>query len=99
MKDAKQEQLEACRPSSLRMTPLECVEYCLKKLFADKQHKCLDEISPDLTYEEVIGGLLVARDLLTTGTIAKQRGRKYFSGVVVKVFDSKGNIVKVSCRR
>ena len=89
MKDATQQALEACRPTA---TPLEGVQYCLKKLYEDSQHKCLDKICPDLTYEEVIGVLLQARDLITTGQVTKPRGRRYFRGHVIKFFDETGNV-------
>jgi hypothetical protein len=92
VKDAKQEKLEACRPDK-SVPPLEGVDHCLTKLYADKQHKCLDEICSDLTYEEVIGTLLQARDIITTGQVAKRRGRKYFRGHIIKFLDNDRKVV------
>ncbi len=90
MKDATQKNLETCRPND---PPLQGVEYCLGKLFADKQHRCLDEICTDLTYEEVIGALLQARDILTTGKVARRRGQKYFNRHVITLLDGDGNAI------
>lgn len=61
MKDASRETLEASRPSA---EPLAAVTYCLKRLFLDESHRCSDNVSPMLTYEELIGALLHARDVI-----------------------------------
>jgi len=90
MKDATQKSLETCRPNC---PPLQSVEHCLGNLFADKQHRCLDEICTNLTYEEVIGTLLQARDILTTGKATKRRGRKFFNRRVLTLLDGDGKAI------
>jgi hypothetical protein len=59
MKDFTREELESGRPEK---TPGEVIEYCLDKLFEDQEHSFQDEVSLHLTYEELIGALLCARD-------------------------------------
>ena len=41
---------------------IDCVNYCLQQLCADKTHEVTDEIVNKLTFEEVIGALLLAKD-------------------------------------
>jgi hypothetical protein len=86
MKDAKKEALEKCRPSN-DVPPLQGLEHCLHRLFEDKDHKCLDEICHNLTYEELIGTLLECHDILTTGSVKKSRGRKHFHGSIGRWLD------------
>lgn len=62
MKDYTQKELESSRP---KQDALDCINYCLKCLFKDTKHRVDDEISKHLTYEEVIGALLLAKDFLT----------------------------------
>ena len=60
MKDFTQSDLEETRPDS----PLEeTLAYCLKQLYADRQHVVTEEFIHGLTYEELIGTLLQARDM------------------------------------
>lgn len=61
MKDYTKEQLENNgRPD---LTAKELVDFCLDQLYKDKKHSLSDEVVKDyLTYEELIGTLLVARD-------------------------------------
>ena len=59
MKDISKEQWERTRP---REDTLQVVTFCLTQLFKDEEHERTDEISDKLTYEEVIGALLKARD-------------------------------------
>jgi hypothetical protein len=59
MTDFTQSQLESSRPSS----PIdEGVGVCLKRLYEDRSHSVTDEVVTGLTYEELIGVLLLARD-------------------------------------
>jgi len=61
MKDKSQTELESTRP---RNTALETVEFSLSRLYADKTACIGDEIVDRLTFEELIGALLMARDEL-----------------------------------
>ena len=61
MKDYPKEKFEIRRPpKTLRV----CIDHCLERLYADDIHKCRDEITKNLTYVEIIGALLLARDVL-----------------------------------
>ena len=62
MKDYTKKQLQSSRPDK---SSLECVEFCLKQLFKDKTKLLGDEIVDKLTYEELIGTLLLCQDELT----------------------------------
>jgi len=60
MKDITREALEAHRPL---ISTMEAITFCLEQLYRDKS-KCLeDEVVDALIYEELIGALLLARDL------------------------------------
>ena len=60
MKDFRKTDLEATRPdTSVDAT----IAYCLRQLYADKQHTVTQEVVHGLTFEELIGTLLQARDL------------------------------------
>lgn len=59
MKDFGKEVLESSRPETDALT---CIDHCLRQLYADRTHKVEDEVSPALTYEELIGALLQAKD-------------------------------------
>jgi hypothetical protein len=67
------EELEASRP---RKDVTDAVNYCLKKLYEDRQHSISDEVCPDLTYEELIGALLLARDLAKLKEGKKKRRKE-----------------------
>ena len=60
MKDCSQESLESGRPQAM---PLETIRFCLNQLFADKSKSIYGNVCAGLTYEELIGALLQARDL------------------------------------
>jgi len=53
--------LESSRP---QIVAYEAVDFCLRQLYADRRHKLDDEVAHRLTYEELIGALLAARDEL-----------------------------------
>ena len=55
--------LERSRPN---ITALKGVNFCLDQLYKDKTKSITDEIVQHLTFEELIGALLVARDELET---------------------------------
>ena len=59
LKDFTKRELNDSRPEK---TLKEVVDFCLKKIYEDKKHKISDEVSPGLTYEELIGALLLAQD-------------------------------------
>ena len=59
MKDFTQAVLEDGRPDT---TAEECVDFCLARLFEDDVHVTTDNVVEGLTFEELIGALLVARD-------------------------------------
>jgi hypothetical protein len=60
MKDATQIALEATRPET---SVSDTIAYCLNRLYADTQHTLTQEVVQGLTFEELIGTLLQARDL------------------------------------
>jgi hypothetical protein len=61
MKDCTKKALSATRPTK---TAKETVSFCLSQLFKDKTHMIEDEIVKGLTFEELIGALLLAQDSL-----------------------------------
>lgn len=61
MKDATKQELEAGRPAP---DAEELIQFCLDRLYEDRQHRVGDEVVKDLTFEELIGALLQARDEL-----------------------------------
>lgn len=60
MKDFTHQELEATRPST---DIAQTLAYCLAQLYADRMHTVTQEIVHGLTFEELIGTLLQARDL------------------------------------
>jgi hypothetical protein len=61
MKNYTQEQLESSRPND---TALTCVDFCLRQLYADQKTEITSEVVENLTFEELLGALLSARDEL-----------------------------------
>lgn len=61
MKNMLRETLEAYRPTE---TPMRCVTFCLEQLFKDTRHSTSDYVAGCCTYEELIGALLHARDVI-----------------------------------
>lgn len=61
VKDYSKEVLESSRP---QIVAYEAVDFCIRQLYADRRHKLDDEVARRLTYEELIGALLAARDEL-----------------------------------
>jgi hypothetical protein len=59
MKDFTQAQLEADRP---HIDAEDALDFCLGQLYADTEHRVGDDLVRGLTFEELIGALLVARD-------------------------------------
>ena len=62
MKYATQSELEAGRP---QISAGEAISYCLRRLYEDQEHKLADFLAPHLTYEEVIGALLLGIDAVS----------------------------------
>jgi hypothetical protein len=61
MKDYSQSELESSRPF-VGMT--EAVEFCFECLVRDKKHYLSDEVVDELTFEGLVGALLLVRDHL-----------------------------------
>ncbi len=59
MKDFDAETLKSRRPPQ---DSLEAVKFCLDALFADGRRRVTDAVAENLTYEELLGALLLARD-------------------------------------
>lgn len=59
MKDITKEQLESYKP---REDALWLVNFCLDALYDDTEHGFYDKVNRWLTFEELIGALLVVRD-------------------------------------
>lgn len=59
MQDFTPIELEASRPKACY---IDCLSHCLSRLYADKTHKITDEVVPGLTFEELIGTILLACD-------------------------------------
>jgi len=61
MKDYTKKEINDGRP---KHDALHCVEFCLDCLYKDKKHVFEDTLTDRLTYEELLGALLQARDEL-----------------------------------
>jgi len=61
MKTYSKEKLETMRPDCSDRT---CVEHCLTNLYDSKTLSIHDYVTPGLTYEELIGALILARDAI-----------------------------------
>ena len=61
MIDRTQKELESRRPS---IDAAEAVRFCLMQLYRDKRHAIKEDVCHHLTYEELIGALLLARDIV-----------------------------------
>ena len=59
MKDYNEQQLESSRPS---IDVLDGINYCLDAFFSDAEKMTDDFVANGLTFEEIIGVLLLARD-------------------------------------
>ena len=64
MKDYDQAFLEGRRPTTI--TALQGIDFCLEQLYGDKTKEITDEVVAGLTFEELIGILLLARDQFGT---------------------------------
>ena len=61
MKDVTKATAEASRPS---LSAKAGVDFCLDQLYADKEKKTNQLVAAGLTYEELLGALLLARDAI-----------------------------------
>ncbi len=61
MRSHSQESIESTRPNKSALTT---IEYCLRRLYADTKTDINQLVVHGLTYEELIGALLLARDAL-----------------------------------
>ncbi|MDM4014886.1 hypothetical protein [Roseiconus lacunae] len=59
MKDHTTASLESARP---QIDTRQAVDFCLQQLYRCRRHKITDEAATRLTYEELLGALLLARD-------------------------------------
>ena len=59
MKDVPRHRLVMNRPT---IDLHEGIRFCLESIFDDKEHNISDELVKGLTFEELIGVLLLARD-------------------------------------
>ena len=59
MKDFTKEQLEESRPDRCAET---CINFCLDMLYKDDHKRISDQVVYSLSYEELIGALLKAKD-------------------------------------
>lgn len=60
MKDVSRETIESGRPDS---SPLVCINHCIEMLGRDKTRSITEDVVEWLTFEELLGALLHARDL------------------------------------
>jgi hypothetical protein len=60
MKNKTIKQIESGRPRG--MTSLELIDFCLSALYRDEEHNFEESINRYITFEELLGALLVARD-------------------------------------
>jgi hypothetical protein len=60
MNDIPRELAEASRPD---VSPLQAISNCLDQLFDDHKRSSSDFVVEGLTFEELIGALLLAKDL------------------------------------
>lgn len=70
MRDYSQEILEESRPN---VSPAEAVDFCLRQLYRDRRHETEDEVVARLTFEELIGALLLAKDEIEIAMDYRQR--------------------------
>ena len=61
MKDFTEKELRQGRPNK---DAKDTIAFCLESLFLDKNHTISDRITDRLTYEELIGALLQAEDVI-----------------------------------
>ena len=70
MKDVERKSLESSSP---RGSALQAINHCLSCLYRDDKHGVSDKVVENLTFEELINALLMARDL------AESPGRNFGS--------------------
>ena len=56
-----EEEIRAGRPN---ISAKEAISFCLDRLIADKDKEMTEELAHHLTYEELIGSLLLAQDAM-----------------------------------
>lgn len=60
MRNCSKRELTASRPE---MSAFSAVDFCLNQLYRDRSKRLNDLVAKNLSYEELIGALLLARDL------------------------------------
>ena len=68
MNDVDRETIEAGRPAE---DTLVCINACLDALYADTRRDSRDRFAQDMTYEELLGALLLARDEIEESRAAR----------------------------
>jgi len=61
MKDFTKEELERSYPN---IDELEAITFCLEQLYSDKEKLITDSVAEHLTYEELIGTLILVKKRL-----------------------------------
>jgi hypothetical protein len=74
MKDLRRKDLEESRPSG---SAEDLLEFCLEALYRDKEHVVGDVVVYGLTYEELIGALLMVRDEIENLKVALREADYY----------------------
>jgi hypothetical protein len=64
MRDFTEAQIQKFRPNG---TAIHAINFCLARLFADKNHHLAHSVVFGLTYEELLNALLLARDVASRG--------------------------------
>lgn len=60
MRDISKSEAEWARPS---IPARQAINFCIRKLLADDEKSRTDEVVEGLTYEELLGALMLAKDL------------------------------------
>jgi hypothetical protein len=68
MKDRNKRDIESGRPAK---DALDCVNACLDALYSDRRKNSGDRFAQNMTYEELLGTLLLARDEIETSRAAR----------------------------
>ena len=86
MKDFTQEELEASRPQG---SALSLINFCLGQLYDDRTRKLTDGVAQNLSYEELIGALLEARDELEALEVEEKKDdTDLMMGTALRAFEN-----------
>jgi hypothetical protein len=73
MKENDRTRFEACKPDHISLG--QALDFCLERLYEDPKHSLSEDIWRDCTYSEIIGTLLLAKDM-NDGKVVKLKKRK-----------------------